>query len=448
MRFARNNDYQAFTRRAAMRAGVAAGLASLAGFGRSPRNAVSKAATKLRPPKILVAFSWSFKNIGDIAITPGLFRLLEEYVPSARITLICNSSIDQYRAYLSKRFPDVRTVYTPFRSSKPAPKEFRQAFEEADFLLYNSGTTLSYGRWERNWNRTMPLAMPLFMARIHGKPYGIYCQSFERFAPPSDLLFPKLLSDAQFVFCRDTDSLEYLKSLGVQPPVLEFGPDSTFAFNLRDEAFADRFLARHRLQPRRFITLTIRSRVQGFLDEKREQAHAAKLRRLVIHYVRKTGEHVLVCPEVDREIEPARRLIFEPLPDDVKAQVRLKESFWLPDEAFSVFANARAIVSMEMHSVILALAAGTPALHPAFAEAGRKRWMLRDIGLAHWLFDIDHVSAATLTDALFAICRDYSNALRRVETAMNFVRRRQRETMAVVRNALLQRKKQSTGKQG
>ena len=80
------------------------------------------------------------------------------------------------------------------------PRLFRYASElpsrtktNAASDLYNSGTTLSYGRWERNWNRTMPLAMPLVMAREAGKPYGIYCQSFERFQWPSDVMFRPLL---------------------------------------------------------------------------------------------------------------------------------------------------------------------------------------------------------------------------------------------------------------
>ncbi len=441
MQINRSHEQRSFSRRDVFRASAAAGLASLTGFGASLGATADEATAAKCPGKIIVAFSWSFKNIGDIAITPGIFRLLREHVPGAQITLVCNSSLEKYREYLSKRFPDVQTVYTPFRSSKPAPKEFRQAFDEADLLLYNSGTTLSYGRWERNWDRTMPLAMPLFMARVANKPYGIYCQSFEKFAPPSDLLFPKLLSDAEFVFCRDTNSLEYLKSLGVRPPVLEYGPDSTFAFNLRDEPFADRFLAEHRLEPRKFITLTIRSSAQGFIDEGREQVHAEKLRKLVTEYVRKTGENVLICPEVDREIEPARRLIFEPLPDDVKTHVRIKDTFWLPEEAFSVYGRARAVVSMEMHSVIMALAAETPILHPTFVEAGRKRWMLRDLGLAKWLFDIDNVPAESITEAALAIQHDFPAATTSVESAMKIVRKRQVETMAIVRNTLVRNAK-------
>ena len=384
---------------------------------------------------ILVFFSWSHSNIGDIGITPGLLRLLERHVPEAEVIVVANTKADETREYLQKRFPKCKVVGTPFRSRKISP-EFRKAFDRADLVLYNSGTTLSYGRWEYDWNRTMPFALPLVMAREAGKPYGIYCQSFELFAWPSNEFFRPLLSDASFVFARDSNSLEYLKSLGVKPPVLDFGPDATFAFDLRDEARADAFMQRHRLKPRKFITITIRTSVQKFIDEKREEAHAAKLRQLIETWVDRTGHDVLICPEVKHEIGPARRLIYDRLGESVRRHVRFKDGFWLPDEAFSVYARAEAIVSMEMHSVILGLAAGTPVLHPRFAEAGRKAWMLRDLGIEEWLFDIDKQPADRFTTELLTIHNDYDAALAKVKSAMGVVHKRQKETMAVVRHTL------------
>ena len=384
---------------------------------------------------ILVFFSWSHSNIGDIGITPGLLRLLERHVPEAEVTIVANTKADATRDYLQERFPRCKVVASPFRTLKNSP-EFQEAFDRADLVLYNSGTTLSFGRWERNWDRTMPLAMPLFMAREAGKPYGIYCQSFERFAWPSDVLFRPVLSDAAFVFCRDTNSLEYLKGLGVAPPLLEFGPDATFAFDLRDEERAAAFMERYRLAPRGFITLTIRTSVQRFIDKEREEAHAAKLRKLVCRWVEETGLVVLICPEVKFEIEPARRLIYDPLPPEIRRNVRLKEEFWLPDEAFSVYRQARCIVSMEMHSIILGLAAGTPTIHPRFVEAGRKAWMMRDLGLQEWLFDLDEQPAEPVIEALLEVHHDYDAALGKVESAMSIVHKRQAETMAVVRKTL------------
>jgi polysaccharide pyruvyl transferase WcaK-like protein len=390
---------------------------------------------KLAACSILVFFSWSHSNIGDIGITPGLLRLMEQHLPEAELTIVANSKAPETEAYLKARFPKCRVIATPFNQKEVTP-EFREAFDRADLILYNSGTTLSYGRWEYNWNRTMRYAMPLVMAREAGRPFGIYCQSFERFAWPSDELFVPLLSQASFVFARDTDSLEYLRGLGVKPPVLEFGPDATFAFDLRDEARADAFMERHRLQPRRFITITIRTSGQGFIDEKREKSHAAKMRSLIATWVERTGQDVLICPEVVHEIEPARRLIYDRLDEATRRHVRFKDEFWLPDEAFSVYARARAIVSMEMHSIILGLAAGTPTLHPRFAEAGRKAWMLRDLGLREWLFDIDDEPAQRVTDALLAIDADYDAALAKVRSAMDIVHKRQKETLVVVRQTI------------
>ena len=386
---------------------------------------------------ILVFFSWSHSNIGDIGITPGMLRLLDENIPGVEVTICANSRAEATREYLTERFPNCKVVPTPFRGKELTP-DFKEAFDRADLILYNSGTTLSYGRWERNWNRTMGLAMPLVMAREAGKPYGIYCQSFERFQWPSDVMFRPILSDAEFVFIRDGNSLEYLKSLGIAPPIMEYGPDATFAFDLRDEPAADEFMKRHNLQPRKFITLTIRTSCQGFIDEKREQIHARKMRQLVETWVNKTGLAVLICPEVKHEIEPARRLIYDPLPEKVRKHVRIKEDFWLPDEAFSVYARAHTIVSMEMHSVILGLAAGTPVLHPRFAEAGRKAWMLRDLGIEEWLFDLDEDPADEITGSLLEIHDNYDAALGKVEKAMKFVHKRQKETMAVVKATALQ----------
>ena len=119
----------------------------------------------------------------------------------------------------------------------------------------------------------------------------------------------------------------------------------------------------------------------------------------------------------------------------------IKETFWLPDEAFSVYARAHTIVSMEMHSIILGLAAGTPTLHPRFAEAGRKAWMLRNLGIEEWLFDLDEDPAEEITASLMKIHDDYDAALGKVKTAMDFVHRRQKETMEVVKRAAIEARK-------
>ncbi len=438
-----NKQVSSISRRNFVNRSIAGGLAStLTSFtGMRGLAAAAEKKSALLPfagKNILVPFSWSFRNIGDIGITPGILHLIDTYLPGAHVTILGNSSVEKYEEYLSSRFPDVDLVKAPYKGKHSAEhlKKYRRAFDEADLVMYNSGTTLSYGRWERNWHRTMPLALPLFLARDAGKPYGIYCQSFEQFAPPSDALFRPLLNDAKFLFTRDTNSLAYLKSLGIDAPNMEFGPDATFGFDLDDRAGGDAIMKKFQLEDRKFITMTIRSPKQGFVSEERGTDHASKMRQLIIEYIEKTGERVLVCAEVKQDIEETKSLIYDPLPEKIKKNVAFKDTFWSPDEAFSVFKRAKCVVSMEMHSVILALAAGSPSIHPPFVEAGRKAQMVRDIGLGEWLFDIDKNSSADMGKALLGIHQDLPGALKKVEKAMAFVKQHQKKTMGIVGQTL------------
>ena len=85
---------------------------------------------------ILVFFSWSHSNIGDIGITPGLLRLLERHVPEAEVTIVANTKADATREYLQERFPRCKVVAARFRSLENSP-EFQEAFDRADLILYN-----------------------------------------------------------------------------------------------------------------------------------------------------------------------------------------------------------------------------------------------------------------------------------------------------------------------
>ena len=220
---------------------------------------------------------------------------------------------------------------------------------------------------------------------------------------------------------------------------MEWGPDATFAFQIFDEAGAKTFMEKFDLEPQKFITLTIRSGKQGFVEPggERELAHAAKLRDLIERYVNLTGNNVLICPEVRYEVEPARELILDPLPQKIKDHVKFLDYFWLPDLAYTVYSKAEAVVTMEAHSMIMALSVGTPTLHPRFLEAGRKAFMLEDLGVGEWLFDIDEDPVDKMIDELMEIHNNFEKAQGKVQSAMDFVHKRQNETMEIVRNTLV-----------
>jgi len=283
------------------------------------------------------------------------------------------------------------------------------------------------------------------------KPYGVNGVTFANVSAERAAVLQK----AAFVYCRDSVSVENLRKAGVTGPNVGFAPDTTFALHLRDDARADRYLHENGLANKKFICVVPRHRFSPYhtiyqdpnvTDRDREvdrinaefkAADHAATRELIINWVRGTGLKVLACPEMTYGVPLAKEQLVDPLPADVKAKVVWKDSFWNADEAASVYARALAVVSLDCHSPIIALAAGTPAIHLRVpTDNPHKSRMFADIGLPEWIHELEGMTGARLTEMVMAIHREPAIAAQKVERAMTFVRQRQAVTMASVRAAL------------
>lgn len=335
-------------------------------------------------------------NIGDIAHTPGMLRLLEEHLPGSEVTLWPNALSVDVEAMLRKRFPALRIARTV--------EERRDAMACCDFFLHGSGPGLVGAKEAKAWQAT-------------GRPYGIGGITLN----DNELRDHRsLLEGARFVFCRDTLSLQALRAAGLQG---QLGPDATFALDLRDDARADAFLRDHGLERGRFACFVPRLRWTPYWkegramapevirereavnDRHREPDHA-KLRTAIVAWVRDTGGKALLCPEMTYQVDLLRPLLFDPLPDDVKARTVVRPGYWLTDEAASTYRHAAAVVSLEMHSPIIAVANGRPAIHLRQPTDTRKGQMWRDIGLGEWLFEIDESTGEEIAARLVSMHRD------------------------------------------
>jgi hypothetical protein len=110
-----------------------------------------------------------------------------------------------------------------------------------------------------------------------------------------------------------------------------------------------------------------------------------------------------------------------------------RATFWLPDEAISVYRRSAGLFGHEMHSPIMCIGHGIPAIVCRWEEQSSKGIMWRDIGLGDWLFDFDvPAEAAAMPAAVLAVARDPAAAKRRAEATRDRVRARFRQTMTVV----------------
>lgn len=390
-----------------------------------------------RRPRIVLRSSWQTVNIGDIGHTPGVLALLERHIPQAEVVLWPADVRNGVEEMLRRRFPEV-TITTD-----------EAVVRGCDFLLHGSGPYLTAHKDVAAWKKQT------------GKPYGVYGITMAAAGDPAlrimrnnglDEYTKELLDEASFVFLRDGVSLKVVKDAGVKSPVIEFGPDGAFAADLRNDAAAISFLQRNKLEESRFICCLPNLRNAPYWrikpgyafdeakhkrnEEMKEHDHAP-LREGITKVVRQTGLRVLVCPEDATQMNTGKELLIDPLPSDVKSRVVWRENFWLTDEALSIYVRSAGLLSLEMHSPIMAVGNGIPAVVCRFAEQSTKGFMWRDIGLGDWLFDLDKEGdVRRVADTALSMVTDRGASKEKVARARAFVQQRQKRTMEVLAAAV------------
>ncbi len=238
-----------------------------------------------------------------------------------------------------------------------------------------------------------------------------------------------------------------MRAAGVTTKVLEFGPDGCFGIDVRDDASAAAFMDKHGLEKRQFIAVILRTDKHTSMNpgDPLEQLAggpeewSGKLREVIVEWVRRTRLPAVIVPEVEKEIGPARELVLDHLPEDVRGRVIVRDTFWNVDEAVSLYAQSRALISMEPHSCIMALTVGTPMIHMFTMHHGNKAWMFRDIGLPEWLVCMDDEPSSRVTVALDRIHDQYDVAIAKTKRAMQFVNTRSAEMVGEIRRILEKR---------
>ncbi len=391
-----------------------------------------------RAPRILLRSSWQTVNIGDIAHTPGVLAILEKNFPEAEVRLWPSNVGNGVEEMLQARFPKVQIV--------KGDANLKAAFSECDFLLHGSGPSLVAEKDVVRWHKET------------GKPYGIFGITFSMTQstatkPSSDGTVAhsiEVLSGAKFVFFRDSVSLELAKSKGCTCPVMEFGPDGAFATDLSDDAKADAFLKANGLEEGKFLCCISRLRYtpywtipakKAILDEKKharneemKEHDCRPLRDAIAAVVKNTDLKILICPEDETQMAVNKEMLVDKLPDDVRARCVWREDYWLTAEALSTYRRSVGLFGHEMHSPIMCIGNGIPAIVCRWSEQTSKGIMWRDIGLGDWLFDFDNEDQVkVMPAAVLAMAKDPVAAKAQATKARAFVEKRQREMVAVLR---------------
>ena len=168
----------------------------------------------------------------------------------------------------------------------------------------------------------------------------------------------------------------------------------------------------------------------------KESDHAPLLEAITA-VVRETKLKILICPEDKTQMAIGKEQLFDKLPADVKPRVVWRPDFWLTDEALSTYVRSAGLFGHEMHSPIMCIGNGVPAIVCRWGEQTSKGYMWHDIGLGDWLFDMDSEDEKKkVAVAVLALAKDPAAAKAKAANAREFVLQKQAETMAVVKKHL------------
>ncbi|MBC8033527.1 MAG: polysaccharide pyruvyl transferase family protein [Chitinophagaceae bacterium] len=392
-----------------------------------------------QPRHILLRSGWQVENIGDIAHTPAMLALIEKYIPGATVTFWPYYSYlpDDEVKMLKRRFPMMRLVSGKLDGDgKASTGELQAAIDSADFLLHNSGpATIAWADLE-------------VFKRITGKPFGVYGVTYGLYNTPER----SILSEAAFVYFRDSVSLQKAKDAGIHAPIMEFSPDAVFSIDVTDDEKAATFLTEHDLQKGMFLCCIPKHRitpswlhkhknrpidpVKDARNEEMKEHDHKPLREAITAVVRAANLKVLICHEDETEMSIGKEWLLDKLPEDVRAKTVWLNRPWLTDEAVSIYKQSAGFFGNEMHSPIMCIANDIPAIVVRWEEQSSKGIMWKDIGLNEWLFDFDKEDEILrFVPTVLAMAKDPKTASKKAIQARKFVHSRQKGTMKEVEKA-------------
>lgn len=391
-------------------------------------------------PVILLRSGWQVENIGDVAHTPGFLALAEKYIPEAEVIfwpfygLLPESEV----AMLKKRFPKLTIVQGVLsEKGEPSTPELSEAFSKASIFVHNSGPSML------SWREAS------LFKELTGKPYGVYGVTYGLYGSPEK----QTLSEAAFVYFRDTVSLDRAKEEGIHSVVMEWAPDAAFGIDVTDDEKALAYLKENGLEEGKYICCNPNHRRTPFWEhtfKRRSFDEAVHLRNeamkehdhapmieAIVEIVRQTDLKVLIVHEDETELSIGKEWILDKLPEDVKPKVVWRSTNWTVEEAVSIYKYSTGLFSHEMHSPIMCIANDIPAIVVRWAEQSSKGYMWKTIGLDSWLFDFDdEEDIKRYVPAVLDMAKNPEESNKKAERAKKIVNQRQKETMTVIRNII------------
>lgn len=332
---------------------------------------------------VTLAYVYSNKNAGDMAINLGAISLLNEIERDLTINLISrydknSSEYNNTKDYFSKILLNKNYCFypSPFILNRNTRKgqvknyliDFFKYFSVEDYLFnifhntdiffFNGGNLI---RCENitDFLRLIALTYPLKLANKFEKPIIILPNSTKKISKIGLILFEKYFLKSKIFMTREEESFNYLKNIMIN----RRGKYETL-FNSVDLAFfINKIFFSFQNQNFSFknhIALTFRflniGDIEEFAEDKKEKIMNNILK--VIKYILSLKKYIVIVAQTEKDINISKQ-IYELYKSDKRVTYFMSKD---PLELKQVYSQVDLVIGMRLHSIILALSEYTPAI--------------------------------------------------------------------------------------
>ncbi|MFG6114176.1 polysaccharide pyruvyl transferase family protein [Halobacillus sp. MO56] len=329
-----------------------------------------------------LVFAYGLKNGGDMAITLGAIQqLLNAGYEVNAYSLFDkkNKEYEKSKKYLEQLFPEIKVHESPFSLNREGGKfnklkayvlglltiigvqkkrDFYNKIKESDVLYFNGGNLFRSESFT-DYTRLLALMYPLKIARKLNLPYFILPQSASTIDSIGRLILKKNLQKAQIVWTREKTSYNYLKKC---IPDINIKSTVDLAFFIENTPFSNVNNLVSNCSNKRKVAFTIRTQTVGDLkqiDKEKYDQIVSLIKRSIVTLL-KTGSYeviLIIQTKKDKEVTTS---LYEKISNEFNYIHLIEEYDAL--KLINIYKHCDVLLGMRLHSIILALLSGTPAV--------------------------------------------------------------------------------------
>jgi len=378
--------------------------------------------------KISIFYAWPDENKGDMAITIGLINTIKEIFDNPKISIysMYSKTDNKYYStkYVNEVYNDVKVEESPFQIIKNKYKKHKiisifyilfnifclliipttykkmihnDSFNKiynSDLIIINGGHLLfSYKNnsilkkyiylFIDNWN----IIFIILLAKKMKIDYSFWGHSFGPFEEFKSV-YKIIISNAKYIFCRETFSKNNLESIGVIDKVKVI-PD--FAFFLPKIVYQKNFYNKLKLNDKKYICLTLRksSSKNYIIDKKEYKNFLYEISEVIINLI-SDGYFVIALPHTisnnlnENDIEVGKEL----------EKIVNNDNFYIIDTQITIeeirylIKKSEMLIATRFHSAIFSILEHTPFILLSNDMFGPKtKGIMKDLQLEYLLID-------------------------------------------------------------